>query len=146
MQAVKAAFPKELRYPKDQESGNDYSTCAAVFSKNADGTPNLIATAYSGGLVELAMVAYTSGVAKIISAIPDEQFGLEGGACGLGIVNLADPGQPDSSLAKTISVSFHDGRPWFFTWDGKKLQNITALIANNKVGGIDTPESAMGVG
>jgi hypothetical protein len=28
MQVVDATFPKELRYPKDQESGNDYRTCA----------------------------------------------------------------------------------------------------------------------
>lgn len=142
MQAVEAAFPKELRYAKDEESGNDYSTCAAVFSKNADGTPSLIATAYSGGLVELDMLAYASGAAKIISTIPQGQFGLEGGACGLGIDNLADPEHPGSSLARTIEVSFHDGPSWFFTWDGKKLQNITAFRVD-QVGGTDTPESEM---
>jgi hypothetical protein len=146
MKAVEATFPKELRYPKDQESGNVYKTCAEVYSKNVDGTPNLIATAYSGYGIEVAMVAYKSGVANIVFTVPNEQCGLEGGECGLGIVNLADSEHPDSSLAKTIAVAFHDGRPWFFTWDGKKLQNITALIANNKVGGIDTPASAMGVG
>ncbi len=142
MQAVESAFPKELRYPKDEESGDENSTCAAVFSKNADGTPSLLATAYSGDLVELAMVAYTSGAAKIISTIPQAQFGLEGGACGLGIDNLADPEHPGSSLAKTIEVSFHDGPSWFFTWDGKEFQNITAFRVD-KVGGIDTPESEM---
>jgi hypothetical protein len=144
MQTIEAAFPKELRYPKDQESGDENSTCAAVFSKNADGTPNLIATAYSGGLVELAMVAYTSGGVKIISTIPQAQFGVEGGECGLGIDNLADPEHPESSLARTIEVSFHDGPSWFFTWDGKKLQNITAFRVE-KMGG-DIPESEMGVG
>jgi hypothetical protein len=145
MKAVKATFPKELRYQKDQESGNEYNTCAAVFTKNADGTPKLIATAYSGDGIEVAMVAYKSGVAKIIFTVPDEQFGLEGGECGLGIVNLADSEHPDSSLAKTISVSFHDGPDWFFIWDGKKLQNITALRVEN-IGGKGIPESVMGVG
>ena len=133
MQAVESAFPKELRYPKDEESGDENSTCAAVFSKNADGTPSLLATAYSGDLVELAMVAYTSGAAKIISTIAQAQFGLEGGACGLGIDNLADPEHPGSSLAKTIEVSFHDGPSWFFTWDGKEFQNIAAFRVD-KVG------------
>jgi hypothetical protein len=142
MKAVEATFPKELRYPKDEESGIDYHTCAAVFSKNADGTPSLIATAYSGGLVELDMLAYTADAVKIVSTVPQGHFGLEGGECGLGIDNLADPEHSDSTLARTIEVSFHDGPSWFFTWDGKKLQNITAFRVE-KVGGTDIPESNM---
>ncbi len=142
MKAVKATFPKELRYPKDQESGNEYSTCAAVFSQNADGTPKLIATAYSGDGIEVAMVAYTSGVAKTVSTVPDEQFWLNGGACGLEIDNLADPEHPDSSLAKTIAVASIHGPDWYFVWDGTKLQNITAVRLDN-VSKKGIPESDM---
>ena len=142
MQAVEAVFPKELLYPKDQESGNVYRTCAAVFSKNADGTPSLIATAYSGDGIEVAMVAYTSGVAKTISTVPDEQFWLNGGACGLEIDNLADPEHPDSSLAKTIAVTSIHGPDWYFVWDGAKLQNITAVRLDN-VSKKGIPESDM---
>lgn len=147
MQTVEATFPQELRYtekpsPGEESSPNYHSICAAVFSRGANNEPTLVAAAYNGSLVELVMLAYTSGVAKIISAVPQEQFGLEGGACGLGIDNLADPDHPDSSLARTIEVSFHDGPSWFFTWDGKKLQNITAFRVDK--GGVkDRPESDM---
>jgi hypothetical protein len=147
VQAVEATFPQELRYtekpsPGEESSPDYHSTCAAVFSRGADNEPTLVAAAYNGSLVELAMLAYTSGVAQIISTVPDEQFGLEGGACALGIINLADPAHPDSSLAKTVSVSFHDGPGWFFTWDGQKLQNITALRVE-KGEAEDRPESDM---
>jgi hypothetical protein len=141
MQAVEAAFPRDLRYVGAPPSGegaplNPYDTCAAVFSQSADGTPDLIAAAYSGHGVEVAMLAYQPGAAQIVDSARDDwphhtnkihQFDFGGGPCDASIDNLADPTQPDSLLAKTVEISF-DGEDWFFLWNGKKLRNITALL------------------
>jgi hypothetical protein len=126
MQAVEAAFPQALRYAKEPASEDDYGTCASVFSRSADGTPSLIAAAYDGDGAEIVMLAYASSGATIISAVTNQQFWLTDKQCELQVVSLADPDHPDSPLAKTIDVRF-GGPDWFFTWDGEKLQNITAL-------------------
>lgn len=140
MQAVEAAFPQGLRYVGAPPSGlgaplNPYDTCAAVFNQSADGTPDLIAAAYSGNGVEVAMLSYQAGTAQIVDAVQDNwphhtnrihQFDFVGGSCDASIVNLSDPAQPDSPLAKTVEISF-GGQDWYFLWDAKKLRNITAL-------------------
>jgi len=132
MKAVEAAFPQDLHYAektqlREGSTANPYDTCAAVFSRKADGTADLVAAAYSGDGAEVAMLSHTPGRTRIISAITNQQFALGDGECGLKIVSLADPKHPDSPLAKTISVTFNDAPLWFFIWDGKKLQNITKL-------------------
>ncbi len=131
MQAAQSAFPKQLIYAggapvAEGNETNPYHTCAAAFSQNADGTPDLIAAAFSGDGAEIAMLAYAQGIATIISAVTDQQFWLTDGPCELQLVNLADPDHPDSALAKTIDATY-DGPDWLFTWDGKTLQNITPL-------------------
>jgi hypothetical protein len=73
------------------------------------------------------MLSLTPSGARNISAVTNQQFWLTDGDSALQIVNLADPEHPGSPLAKTINARFDDGPDWFFTWDGKKLQNITAL-------------------
>jgi hypothetical protein len=148
-QAAESAFPQDLRYPDKAQPGsvsqsNPYDTCAAAFSKNATVAPDLIAAAYSGDGAEVAMLSYAPGVAKILSAITNQQFWLTDGECDLQIVHLADPDHPDSPLAETLDVSFDQGPDWFFIWDGKKLQNITALEADNYIWrGKEVPNSAM---
>ncbi|MGA7341067.1 MAG: hypothetical protein WBE72_11060 [Terracidiphilus sp.] len=143
-QAVEAAFPPDLHYAGEPPS-NPYDTCAAVFSRDAGGAPNLIAAAYSGDGAEVAMLAYAPGGARIISTITNRQFWLTDGECGLQMVNLADPASPDSPLADTFDVSFDEGPDWFFIWDGKKLQNITALQTSHDYTwrGKEVPNSAM---
>lgn len=152
MQAVDAAFPQELRFVGAPPSGlgapvNPYNTCAAVFSQSADGTPNLIAAAYSGHGVEVAMLAYQSGAAQIVDAVKENwplnttdthQFFFLGGQCDASIINLADPAQPESLLARTVEIMF-GGQNWFFLWDQKKIRNITAL----RSGSGDPPDSDM---
>jgi hypothetical protein len=152
MQAVDAAFPQELRYVGAPPSGlgasvNAYNTCATVFNQNADGTPDLIAAAYSGHGVEIAMLAYQSGAAQIIDTVKENwplntagihEFFFVGGQCDASITNLADPGQPESQLARTVEITF-GGQDWFFLWDGKQLRNITAL----RPGSGDPPDSNM---
>ena len=137
---VEAAFPPALRYAKPPDKGaetdsNDYNTCSAVFNQSANGTPDLIAAAYSGKGVEVAMLSYRAGAVRIVDAVQDNwphhtdkihQFDFAGGPCDASIVNLSDPAQPDSLLAKTVEISFN-GQDWYFLWDGKKLRNITAL-------------------
>jgi hypothetical protein len=148
-QAVRAVFPQKLRYTEnpspDEESSPDYySTCAAVFSRGADNEPSLIAAAYNGDGAEVAMLAYTPGSTEVLSAFTNEQFALGDGACGLAIDNLADSEHPNSPLARTIVVTFHDAPVWFFTWDGKKLQNITELdSAMGYWKGREVPDSAI---
>lgn len=131
MKAAQSAFPKQLIYAggaptAEGNETNPYHTCAAAFGQNADGTPDLIAAAFSGDGAEIAMLAYAQGVATIISAVTDQLFWLTDGPCELQLVNLADPDHPDSALAKTIDAAY-DGPDWLFTWDGKTLQNITPL-------------------
>ncbi len=140
MQVVEAAFPQGLRYVGAPPAGlgaplNPYDTCAAVFSRSTDGTPDLIAAAYSGNGVEVAMLTYQVGTAQIVDAVQDNwphhtnsihQFDFVGGPCDASTVNLADPAQSNSPLAKTVEISF-EGQDWYFLWDGKKLRNITAL-------------------
>ncbi len=150
MKAAEAAFPQDLRYAGEAPSGggsqlNPYDTCSAVYSRNADGMLDLTAAAYSGDGAEITMLANTAGAARIISAITNQEFWLTDGECALQIVNLADPASPDSPLAKTLDVSFNEGPDWFFIWDGKKLQNITALQTEKYVWrqGKEVPNSAM---
>jgi hypothetical protein len=136
LQAVDTAFPQDLRYKEPALAGaelslNYYNTCAAVFARNADTVPSLIAAAYNGDGAEIAMLTYSQGAANVISAITNQQFYLGDGECNLRIVNLSDPGRPDSPLAKTIDATFHGGPDWFFTWDGRNLENITALQADS---------------
>jgi len=141
MQTVEAAFPQNLRYVGAPPSGlgalvNPYNSCAAVFNRSADGTPDLIAAAYSGHGVEVAMLTYQTSASQIIVALQNNwplntnkvhQFNFVGGPCDASIVNLADPAQEDSPMAKTVKISF-GGQDWYFLWDGKNLRNITALM------------------
>lgn len=130
-QVVDAAFPQSLRFVSAAPSGEGspvqpYHTCATMFSRMPDGTPNLVAAGYSGDGAEIAMLRYKSGAAQIIDAVTDQQFWLTDGGCQIEMVNLAAPGQPDSPLANTIKTSF-EGPDWFLIWDGEKLRSITAL-------------------
>jgi len=140
MHAVKAAFPNDLRYAKEPASENDYYTCAAVFSRDANGAPDLIAAGYDGDRAGIAMLRYNSSTATIVDLLKDKHLWFVGGPCEASVVNLADSAQPDSFLARTVKISF-GGSDWFFTWDGKKLQNITALY--HESGPSDVPNSDM---
>jgi hypothetical protein len=131
MQAAKAAFPKDFRYAGDPRSGkgspsNSYETCAAIFSRDANGAPDLIAAGYSGEPDGIAMLRYNSSTARIVDLVKDHHLWLAGGPCDASVVNLSDPALPDSLLAKTVEI-FFEGQDWSFTWDRKRLQNITAL-------------------
>lgn len=106
----------------------DYS-CAVVFSKTADGMPELVAAAYNisdGDATGVAMLSYRPGEARVLDTIKNSKLGFDGGYCDASVENLADPEQPSSLLARTVKISF-GGQDWFFLWNGKKLQNITAL-------------------
>jgi hypothetical protein len=127
--AAEAAFPQDLRYPGKPPSENPYHSCSAVLSRKADGTPDLIAAGYSGDGAKVGILASTPNGDKIISPIADQPLLPTDGECELQMVSLADPEHSDSPLAKTIQATFDGGPDWFFTWDGKKLQNITALDA-----------------
>ena len=133
MQAVEAAFPESLRFVPAPPEGegtpvHPYHSCASVFRATRDGMPDLIAAGYSGHGSEVAMLAYQQGVARIIdsSTVLEKRLMVEG--CESNIVNLADPKATHSPLENVIDVSFDDGPVWFFSWDGTKLQNITALV------------------
>jgi hypothetical protein len=144
MQAVEAAFPKGLWHKQMPASDEDSqsrmkATCATVFSRKSDGTPELVLAGYNGDDAEVAMLAYESGKASIIEAVTDRDFFFGGEYCGVSIINLANPEHPSSLLAKTVAVSYN-GQDWYFVWDGKKLRNITALDHDP---GLDTPNSAM---
>lgn len=145
MQAAKAVFPKQLRFtgepPSSKRSPANPDTCAAVFSTNADGTPDHVIAVYSGKGVEVAMLAYQQGEAHNINAFTNREFFFDGNYCAISIINLANPANTSSLLAKTIHVSFNEGQDWFFIWDGKKLRNITAL--NYEWGPKDVPNTAI---
>src|SRR6201995_971804 len=71
-QAVQNAFPKTLAYahPPSGEgtSVKPYHSCAAVFSRQSDGTPNLVAAGYSGRATAIAMLSYNAGTASILGS------------------------------------------------------------------------------
>jgi hypothetical protein len=132
IQAVDAAFPDSLRFvpaPPDGEGTpvQPYHSCASVFSQNADGSPNLVIAGFSGSGSEVAMLGYQQGKVHIVDTTSVLEKALMAEGCESDIVNLADPTEPMSPLAKAISVSFSDGPLWFFIWDGSRLRNITAL-------------------
>jgi len=136
MQAVLASFPKEFLShgeppTADQNDPEDHSrTCAAVFSRKDDGSPDLIAAIYDGDRAEVAMLAYKQGAARMIDAVDDRQFNLGGEFCAIRIINLADPADSSSLLAKTVVASFDTNlseSDYYFVWNGKKLRNIAAL-------------------
>lgn len=72
------------------------------------------------------MLRYNSSTARIVDLVKDHHLWLAGGPCDASVVNLSDPALPDSLLAKTVEI-FFEGQDWSFTWDRKRLQNITAL-------------------
>lgn len=144
MHAVEAAFPQDIRYAENVQSEDAYNTCAAVVDQGADGTPDLIAAAYSGDGAKVAILSNTSSGAEIISDEVHEQFLPTDGPCDLKIVNLAGTEHSDSPLAKAIDVTFSNGPDWFFTWNGKELENITAVRAEMGIWrGRAAPDSAM---
>jgi len=145
MQAVEAAFPKELwhkQMPASEEDSQSmmYRTCAAVFSQKADGTPEFVVASYKGDDAEVAMLAYEPGATHIINAVTDREFFFGGDYCDVSIINLADPAHPSSLLAKTVALSYN-GQDWYFVWGGEKLQNITALYQDSPA--LSAPNSAM---
>ncbi len=131
IRAVQNTFPKDLIYTPTQRrpSRRPYHACAAVFSRMADGTPDLIAAGYDGNGSVIAMLAYSSGAAYILDSVTHEQLFLLGGPCDASIVNLGNPSQPESPLSQVINIS-HGGSNWFFLWNGAELVNITALDNN----------------
>ena len=129
-QAIQNAFPKALTYshlPSGQgASVKPYHSCAAVFSRQSDGTPNLVAAAYSGRAAAIAMLSYSAGAASILDSVSGKQLWLQGGSCDASVVNLSDPSKAASPLQNVIEISFGQGADWFFLWNGNKLVNITA--------------------
>jgi hypothetical protein len=128
-QAVQGAFPKALTYARTPSGEGTpvqpYHSCAAVFSQQSDGTPDLVAAGYSGRGAEIAMLSYSAGTASILDAVSRKQLWLPGGDCDASVTNMSDPTNPASPLAKVIEISF-GGADWFFVWSGSKLVNITA--------------------
>jgi hypothetical protein len=136
MQAVLANFPKEFLSRGEpptaaQDDPEDHSrTCATVFSRKDDGSPDLIAAIYDGDRTEVAMLAYEKGAARMIDAVDDRQFNLGGEFCSIQIINLADPADSSSPLAKTVVASFDTNlseSDYYFVWNGEKLVNVAAL-------------------
>jgi hypothetical protein len=132
--AVLANFPKEFlsggKPPTaDQHDPEDHSrTCAAVFSRKDDGSPDLIAAIYDGDRTEVAMLAYEQDAVRMIDTVDDRQFNLGGEFCSIQIINLADPADSSSPLAKTVVASFDTNlreSDYYFVWSGKKLVNIS---------------------
>ena len=146
MQAVEAAFPKDLKSTEasssDEGSPGDPNVFAVVFSQKADGVPDLVIASYSGKGVEVAMLAYEHGAARIIDAVTDREFFFGGDYCNISIINLADPAHPSSLLEKTVRIAYggRSEQDWYFVWNGTKLVNITAL---DNESGLDAPNSAM---
>jgi hypothetical protein len=136
VQAVLAAFPKDFLFDGKPPSFEDDQSspsraCATVFRQKDDGSPDLIAAVYNGKGSEVAMLAHEQGAARIIDAVNDQQLDLGGEFCSIEIINLADPADSSSPLAKTIAASFStnasDSEDYYFVWNGNKLVNIAAL-------------------
>jgi hypothetical protein len=129
-EAVKHAFPKALTYVNPPSgpgtSAQPYHSCAAVLSRQSDGTPNLVAAGYSGKGAAVAILSYSAGTASILDSVSGKQFWLQGGSCDASILNMSDPSNASSPLASVIEISFDEGADWFFLWNGSKLVSITA--------------------
>jgi len=127
MQAVRAALIPSAgtSLPGKASSGNP-DMCAAVFSRNADGTPDLVAGSYNEFHRKIAMLHYKQGSADIVDALTDRELFLGGEFCDVSVINLADPTDPSSLLAKTVEFSL-SGQDWYLVWDGTRFRNITAL-------------------
>lgn len=138
---VESMFPKSLRFPQAPEG--PYFSCPLVFSTLSSGSPDLIAVAYSGNGAEVDMLKYQPDATQAVGRITGEQLWFTTGDCEIGVVDLSDQEQTSSPLARTIKVSF-GGPDWFFTWDGSKLPNVTALSAETyNWRGESVPNSAM---
>lgn len=138
MHAVLANFPKEFlsdgKPPTaDQYDPEDHSrTCAAAFSHKPDGSADLIAAIYNGDRTEVAMLAYEHGTARVLDAATSHDYFLGGEFCSINIVNLADPANPSSPLAKTVVASFNTNyggtQDYYFVWNGAKLEIISPIF------------------
>ena len=76
------------------------------------------------------MLAYEQGAVRMIDIVDDRQFNLGGEFCSIQVINLADPADSPSPLAKTVVSSFDTnlrGSDYYFVWSGKNLVNIAAL-------------------
>lgn len=81
MQAVEAAFKrntKSRRAAIGQRLTFDRlrNFCAAVFNRNADGTPDLIRSGYSGKPVEIAVLRYASSDTNTTGLMPSQGFSV----------------------------------------------------------------------
>lgn len=127
MRAVRANFPRPTLEPFPEHGPYEEHSCAVVFNRAPNGTPRLVAAGYGSDVLGgVAMLSYGAGAATVLDSITPHQLGFLGGACDASVVNLANPSLPDSLLAKSIEISY-DAGDWFFTWDGSRLENITAL-------------------
>lgn len=147
MQAVKSAFPTELRRAGEPPSGDDSpenpDTCASVFSRKQNGTPDLVVASYRDKGVEVAMLAYQPGGAHVIDAVTNREVSLDGNYCQISIVDLADPDHSAPLLVNTIAISY-GGQDWYFTWDSGKLRSITPLMPRGgAIGDEILPDSSM---
>lgn len=143
MKAIEASFPVSLWHkPPSEEDlqSKMHATCAAVYSRKADGTPEYVVASYNGDNAEVAMLVYESEKAHIIDTVTDRDFFLGGQYCDVAILNLADSEHPSSLLEKTVALSYN-GQDWYFLWNGKKLANITALYHDDPP--LRAPNSAM---
>jgi hypothetical protein len=138
MQAVLANFPKEILADGKpatarQDDPDDHSrTCVTAFSRKADGSPDLVAVIYNGDHTEVAMLAYEKGKARVLDAVTDRKYFLGGEFCEINIVNLADPANPSSPLAKAVVASFSANysctADYYFVWSGARLEMISPII------------------
>ncbi len=146
-QIVDQEFPYEVigrpRIPSLQKS------CFVVYDTFPDGSPKLIAAAYtSGSKGDLRMLsAAQDGAVRVIGEVTDADLLLGGGGCQLSLVDMnAETTSEVPSLARVLQLGFYgtSGRgeeDWFFQWDGSQFVNLGPVAPIP--GGILAPQTQL---
>src|SRR5690349_3221840 len=130
-QVVAQGYPSDIDITP-QVAGPD--SCHAVLSSYSDGTPHLVAAAYTNGVFgHLRMLSVNSDTltVSVLADVTKSQYMLGGAGCHLEIVSLST-----SSLVSPLSqvldldlpgLSGQGASSWFFKWDGSNLVNLTPV-------------------
>lgn len=136
-QIVTQGTPSDINI-KPQVAGPD--SCSAVFSSMQDGTPQLVAAAYTNGAFgHLRMLSVDSQTLQVtvLADVSKPHYLLAGAGCRMDLVDLSGT-SGSKSLSKVLQIDFPglSGRgsaTWFFEWDGDKFINLGPIKAAHKL-------------
>jgi hypothetical protein len=127
-QIVNQGVPSDINITP-QVAGSD--SCSLLFSAFPDGTPQLVAAAYTNGVfghVRMLSVDSQTLQVSVIADVDPSQYLLAGAGCQVALVDLSGT-SGNGALSNVLQIDFpglsgQGTASWFFRWDGTKFINL----------------------